>query len=122
MAITAKHDNQNVALQADDNSYLLVSEAYARRGENIKYLAGAGSSLIYSTKVRLWGVWVSAASSAQLAIHDGTLATGPTAIPTFSPAASTYYQFIPGMILDNGCYVTFSGSSVSYVIGYEPLG
>ena len=127
MAILLKKNNVNVEAKADANGFLLVTEGYARRGENIQYRILTSSSSNddrkIAQKIRLWGVHVNAVEAGSPSIEIKSLSSGGsglTALGTNVIEGNTY-TFIPGLIFTAGIEVVLNNVS-NVLVAYEPLG
>lgn len=127
MAILLKKNNVNVEAKADANGFLLVTEGYARRGENIQYRILTNSSpdseRKIEQKIRLWGIHVNEVGAGSPSIDIRSLSSGGpglTALKTGVIAGNTY-PFIPGLIFTAGIEVVLNNVN-NVLVAYEPLG
>lgn len=138
MAITLLSQlNKDIEAKADLEDFLLVTEAYARRGENIEYLLleetipqnNSKEVNVFHGKCRFWGICFNLGSgnSFKVKIRDTKNPTTDVIVSPIIPGNT--YHFIPGLIFNDGLMFVLeaqplTGQESSYaeiLVCYEPI-
>lgn len=129
--------NKDIEAQADVEDFLLVTEAYARRGEDIEYLLleevipqnGSQEVNVFHGKCRFWGICFNSGdgSSFKVKIRDTKSPETDVIVSPIIPGNT--YHFIPGLIFRDGLRFVLeaqpsagkTSSEVEILVCYEPI-